>query len=153
MFEMLAASPVTRAVGLALLHFVWQGLLIAAAAALLLHALRRRSAATRYAVGCVALLAMATAPVITTMRALNEPATASMTTAAVPTIAGVIRADTGSGDRARIERAGGVTGRWTCLCSFKRRGALASRDRSGVGPRRTGAHDQSCRRVDRDQCV
>ena len=52
MFETLAASPVTRAVGLALLHFLWQGAVIAAAAAWLLHVLRRAAAANRYLVGC-----------------------------------------------------------------------------------------------------
>ena len=55
MFETLAESPVTRAVGLALIHFVWQGAAIGLVTAWLVHALRRSSAASRYVVGCVAL--------------------------------------------------------------------------------------------------
>jgi TonB family protein len=75
MFEMLAASPLTRAVGLALLHFLWQGAVIAGAAAWLFYCLRRASAASRYAAGCIALLTMALAPVATTLRAVDAPPT------------------------------------------------------------------------------
>jgi protein involved in polysaccharide export with SLBB domain/beta-lactamase regulating signal transducer with metallopeptidase domain len=54
-----------RAIGLTLLHFVWQGALVAAlfGAALLL--LRRRSANARYLAGCAAMLLLAAAPLAT----------------------------------------------------------------------------------------
>src|SRR5439155_11577238 len=53
------------AVGLALVHFLWQGAVIGAAAAALFWAFRRRSAETRYLVGCVALAAMTAAVLVT----------------------------------------------------------------------------------------
>jgi TonB family protein len=74
MLELLAANPLTRAVGLALLHFVWQGAAIAAVAELLWHSLRHGPARIRYIVGCLALLSMAVSPVVTMTRALDEPA-------------------------------------------------------------------------------
>lgn len=80
MFETLAASPVTRAMGLALLHFVWQGAVVAAVTAWLLHGLRGASAATRYLVSCLALLTMAAAPLVTMLRALDEPVPSSAAT-------------------------------------------------------------------------
>jgi TonB family protein len=73
MFEMLAESPATRAVGLALLHFIWQGAVIAAAAGWLFHLLRRAPASSRYSVGCVALLVMTALPPLTTLRAIDAP--------------------------------------------------------------------------------
>ena len=52
-------------VGYTLIHFVWQGALLAAAAAAVLRLYRYRSANTRYAVACIALAAMLAAPVVT----------------------------------------------------------------------------------------
>src|SRR5262245_40818749 len=72
MFETLAESPVTRAIGLALVHFLWQGAVIGLAAAWLFRVLRKSSASSRYLGGCVALALMALAPTVTTMRGLNE---------------------------------------------------------------------------------
>ena len=85
MLETLAASPVTRAIGLALLHFLWQGALIAAAAAWLFHILRRSASTSRYMVGCVALVTMAAVPIVTAVRVLNEPV--RITTAAGSSVA------------------------------------------------------------------
>ncbi|HEV2736371.1 MAG TPA: hypothetical protein VGV85_16115, partial [Longimicrobiaceae bacterium] len=62
---MTAEHPVVRALGWALLHFVWQGALLAGLAALAMHLLRGRSPQARYAVGCAALLLMVAAPVAT----------------------------------------------------------------------------------------
>ena len=50
-------NALVQALGWTLLHFVWQGLLIAGATALALAALRNARPETRYAVGCGALLA------------------------------------------------------------------------------------------------
>ena len=52
-------------IGLTLLHFLWQGALLGALTAALLHVLRRSAAPVRYAVACAGLLAMALAPVAT----------------------------------------------------------------------------------------
>jgi len=59
--------------GMALLHFMWQGTLIGAAAALLLQLLRGRSPQTRYAVACGALLMMLATPAITAVTLARAP--------------------------------------------------------------------------------
>ncbi len=51
--------------GWTLVHFVWQGAALAAAAAAVMWLLRHRSPQTRYAVACSALLAMLAAPIVT----------------------------------------------------------------------------------------
>jgi uncharacterized protein (TIGR03435 family) len=55
----------TDVVGWTLLHFVWEGTLIAVVAALALQALRRASAQLRYVIACGALLTALFAPVAT----------------------------------------------------------------------------------------
>lgn len=59
------------ALALALLHFLWQGLLIGAAAALALRVLRHARPQARYAVACVALLACLVVPVVTLLAQLT----------------------------------------------------------------------------------
>ncbi|HEY7191046.1 MAG TPA: M56 family metallopeptidase, partial [Vicinamibacterales bacterium] len=54
-------NPIDLA-GLTLLHFIWQGTIIGAAAMVLLQILRRRSSQARYAVACAALVMMVAAP-------------------------------------------------------------------------------------------
>src|SRR5687767_9235145 len=44
--------------GWVLIHFVWQGTVVAMTAALVLHLCRHRSASTRYAIACGALTMM-----------------------------------------------------------------------------------------------
>src|SRR4051794_1183555 len=86
--EPLLQEPVAQAIGWALIHFIWQGALIAALAAIALFALRRSAADVRYVVAAIALTLMATMPVVTgvqTWRTVThargavhaEPATAS----------------------------------------------------------------------------
>src|SRR5262249_26854148 len=58
-------SPATLDLGWALLHFLWQGALLAGLCGFTWHLLRRHSARSRYVVGCCFLLALASAPVIT----------------------------------------------------------------------------------------
>ena len=62
---LLAQHPLIERLGWMLLHFVWQGALVALAAALLMFCLRGRSAAARYHVGLVALALMAVCPLAT----------------------------------------------------------------------------------------
>lgn len=66
------ASPLARALGFALLQFLWQGALIGAGTAVVLIALRRRTADARYAVACAGLTAMIVIPVVTGIGYLRE---------------------------------------------------------------------------------
>ena len=52
-------GPLVERLGWALLHFVWEGAVIAVMLAVALRVLRRRSAAARYRAGWIALVAMA----------------------------------------------------------------------------------------------
>ena len=63
--------------GWTLIHFVWQGGLLAVATAVGLRLCRRRSAATRYAVACIGLTAMLAAPAVTAA-VLWEPASVTL---------------------------------------------------------------------------
>jgi uncharacterized protein (TIGR03435 family) len=81
--QILAAQPWVAHLGSTLLHFLWQGILIAA-----LYAIARSRAArpkTRYLLGCAALVVMAAAPVMTwnwTPPPVRERLTVSFTTPA-----------------------------------------------------------------------
>ncbi len=59
-------DPVIENLGWALLHFIWQGFLIAALTANLMWLIRRRAAAVRYLVACAAMLWMLACPIVTT---------------------------------------------------------------------------------------
>ena len=72
MIDALAANSVIAAIGLALLHFLWQGTVIGLLSALALWALRGASAGARYAIGCLGLTAMLAAPIVTTLVTLAE---------------------------------------------------------------------------------
>lgn len=65
MTEALAASPAVHALGLALVHFVWQGAVIALLSAGILALLARATASTRYVVASSGLAAMIMTPVLT----------------------------------------------------------------------------------------
>jgi beta-lactamase regulating signal transducer with metallopeptidase domain len=58
-------AEASRALGWALVHFLWQGVAIAAALALVRLVLPERAARLRYLSGCAALVAMLAAPVFT----------------------------------------------------------------------------------------
>jgi bla regulator protein blaR1 len=64
-FEMLLTKPLFQALGWALVHFIWQGALVALLYAGLAALLRRRAANLRYSAACAAMLVMLTLPVIT----------------------------------------------------------------------------------------
>lgn len=68
------AAPLTDSLGWTLLHFLWQGALIGAAAALALVALRRAAPTQRYAVACTALLACLLWPAAELTLRLQGPA-------------------------------------------------------------------------------
>ena len=58
-------------VGLALLHFLWEGALIGLLAAVVLDMLRNARPQARYAVACLALLACVLAPIATALFMLS----------------------------------------------------------------------------------
>ena len=78
--ELILGNEIAHAAGWALLHFVWQGCLIA----LLLFSVRafagRQSAQLRYGMACLALLLMAVAPVLTFCLLRTPGDTGSVTT-------------------------------------------------------------------------
>lgn len=82
-------TPMTQAVGWALVHFVWQGTLVALGLAAGLALLRPRSAAVRYAASVGALALLLVLPAATALRSYPEsspvsPAPAVVGTAAAP---------------------------------------------------------------------
>lgn len=66
--DRLAGHPWTEVAGWTLVHFLWQGIALAALAALLLNLMPRSRPASRYAVACGCLLLMAAAPACTAIR-------------------------------------------------------------------------------------
>ena len=66
-------NPFAGAVSAALIHFVWQGLAVAALLWLILEMMRRSSANARYLVACAGLATLAALPVLTVFRAYAGP--------------------------------------------------------------------------------
>ncbi|HEV2705133.1 MAG TPA: M56 family metallopeptidase [Pyrinomonadaceae bacterium] len=64
-FETLLENPFVQTLGWTLLHFLWQGALVAILFANLQAVLRRRSANLRYALSCAAMLLMLALPITT----------------------------------------------------------------------------------------
>jgi beta-lactamase regulating signal transducer with metallopeptidase domain len=64
-FETLLENPFVQTLGWTLLHFLWQGALVAILFANLQAVLRRRSANMRYALSCAAMLLMLALPIAT----------------------------------------------------------------------------------------
>src|SRR5262249_34045513 len=63
--ESWAAQPAVEFLGRSLVHFLWQGSVVALLLAVLLYALRGATANVRYRLACAALLVMAACPVAT----------------------------------------------------------------------------------------
>ena len=74
-------------IGWALIHFVWQGGLIALATAAALASCRHRSSETRYAIACAGLVAMLAAPAITAAVVGTSDQTIAPGGSASPTVA------------------------------------------------------------------
>src|SRR5947207_897272 len=64
-FGHLLQSPEIKLLGWSLIHFLWQGAIVAALLAAALPLMRRHTANARYLVACAALLLMAACPVVT----------------------------------------------------------------------------------------
>src|SRR5688500_5536870 len=67
--DTLLREPAIQAIGWALLHFLWQGTLVAVVTALALRALRDCASDVRYVVGAIALSLMVTIPAVTGVQA------------------------------------------------------------------------------------
>ena len=85
-------TAIAQTLTAALLHFVWQGLLVALLLWMTLWALRKRSANARYVAGCMALAILTVLPVITASVLYTRPAAApanshSAVSAALPILA------------------------------------------------------------------
>ena len=80
--DVLLSEPFGQTLGWTLLHFVWQGTLVALLLAFALYLLRRHTAQTRYVVACGALLLLLAMPVVTIVALLPD---AAETTAAQQT--------------------------------------------------------------------
>jgi beta-lactamase regulating signal transducer with metallopeptidase domain len=80
-----AVAPWIRPLGLALLHALWQGLVIGALAALALRSLGHASPQARYATACTALAACVLWPALTLWRLAASTATTATTASLVTT--------------------------------------------------------------------
>ena len=78
---------VTQALTAALLHFIWQGMLVAFLLWIALFALRKRSAGARYTASCFALAVLAVLPVVTACLVYTAPAPAPAPSAAAVQVA------------------------------------------------------------------
>ena len=58
LIDHLASLPATQALGWTLLHFLWQGALLAAVFAVVLSLMRNRAASSRYLVSCAGMVLM-----------------------------------------------------------------------------------------------
>src|ERR1700694_5151316 len=63
--EMLVTKPIFQALGWTLIHFIWEGALVAILYASVSVLLRRSTANVRYAAACIAMLLMLIAPAAT----------------------------------------------------------------------------------------
>src|ERR687893_815136 len=95
----LLAHPVFQLLGWTLLHFVWQGALVALAYAGISLSLRRSTANLRYTVACVAMLLMLLLPVATFFRlnsTANSHAVSERARRAAPALEQPVRGDAGA---------------------------------------------------------
>ncbi|HVG11195.1 MAG TPA: M56 family metallopeptidase [Thermoanaerobaculia bacterium] len=85
-----ALNPILQAVGWALVHFLWQGALVAGGLAAGLALMKKRSASARYALGVGTLALLVVLPVVTAFRAYEPvaPAAKSSPSPALPRFAG-----------------------------------------------------------------
>src|SRR6266480_2331767 len=78
--EHLLREPAAQAIGWALLHFIWQGTLVAALTGIVLACLRNGAADVRYVVSAIGLSLMLTLPAVTAAQ-LWRSATVSLPSA------------------------------------------------------------------------
>ncbi len=71
MLDRFGSTPIVQAVGLAVIHYSWQGLLIGSVLSVVLIRMRDRAPSARYAACLAAMLLMLAAPVLTCWSALS----------------------------------------------------------------------------------
>ena len=84
------ATHIAHALGWTLLHFVWQGALVALILACILALLSGRSAQPRYLAACCALVLIVALPLVTFTRLITAPQGATQTTIFVTTFSSAI---------------------------------------------------------------
>ncbi len=89
--------PFVETLGWSLIHFLWQGMLIAILAAAVLALLKKASASLRYFVACLAFVLMAASPAATVWTLNSDRATASGTAANNTEVASAIAGPSGNG--------------------------------------------------------
>jgi len=97
MMDALLVSPVTRALGLALVHFLWQGVAIGAIVACILRRAGDADPSTRYAVTCAGLVAMLAAPAATVLWLLAVATPAAAAGSAAGAVTWAVTIDVGAG--------------------------------------------------------
>jgi HEAT repeat protein/beta-lactamase regulating signal transducer with metallopeptidase domain len=80
------SEPLATTLGWTLVHFLWQGTLVALLLAGVLGMLRQRAANARYAAACVALLAMSVLPPATVLILSQDQTTSGQTVLTVPVL-------------------------------------------------------------------
>lgn len=98
----LLSHPVFQLLGWTLLHFVWQGTLVALAYAGVSFSLRRSTANLRYTVACATLLIMLALPVATFLQlnsTANARAASDLERHAAPALEQPVRGDTGAAEQ------------------------------------------------------
>jgi uncharacterized protein (TIGR03435 family) len=109
--------------GWTLVHFVWQGAAVATAAFVLLTLLRDRAPQTRYAVACIALVAMVAAPLVS-VAVLSRAVAADQSQAAASTPAA-----------AALDRGDPVPAGLSNLLNLSMARGLSSSELVSAGPR------------------
>lgn len=89
--------PFVETLGWSLIHFLWQGILIAFLAAVLLAMLKNASASLRYFVACLAFVLMASSPAVTIWTLNSDRAIASGTAANSTEASSELARPTGNG--------------------------------------------------------
>ena len=79
-------SAITQALSAALIHFIWQGVVVGFALWIALAALKHRSANARYVVSCAALAALVLMPILTVAGVLSLHGGPIAATVVSPTI-------------------------------------------------------------------
>jgi beta-lactamase regulating signal transducer with metallopeptidase domain len=105
-FNLALTIGAAHSLGWTLFHFLWEGLALALAFALVLFFLPARAARARYAAGCLALAAMALAPVVTFLsidRTAGGPSLQSVARPVVEFFSGrMVSSEAGGGARAGL---------------------------------------------------
>ena len=93
----LVNHSLTHQIGWALLHSLWQGVLVGAVFALVRFALRRRSASARYLASCLSFGVLLAVPVLTLLRGPMHSATPGYGSAMMSAFPGAVLPEFGSG--------------------------------------------------------